>query len=153
MGFFGDFLSKKMKKAVSDVVGTAVEGVYHANGFAGENSHDADDACRGEADLRKRIETIVATEWPDYELRRNVPSSEFGASEGARKEYSYGIYRNGIVVAMIMLLDGNNEYRLKEVRLAQQACKDQRIPYMNFMTYMANHRSYISKRFKDEIIG
>ena len=112
-----------------------------------------DTCCKGEADLRKRIEEIVATEWPDYELRKNVPSGVCGACQGARKEYTYGIYRNGMPIAMIMFLRGNNEYRLKEVRLAQQACIDQRIPYMNFMTYMANRRSYISERLKKEISG
>lgn len=155
-------LNSLIRKAVSTVVDSAVDSVM--KNVPGKDSSGArssatakrgagDEYCRGESDLRGRIESIVAEEWPGYELRKNVSGREMLAQNGASEFYSYGIYHDGVPVAMIMLLRDNNAYRRREIRLAQQACEEQKIPYMNFMMYMANYRSYISERLKKNIKG
>lgn len=164
MGLLGNLLGK----VVSTVVDSAVDGVKKSISPSGNDGggiapagtgsaskkYDAEDGhCKGEGELRERIEAVVAAEWPGYELRRNVPSSEMSAEPRARKFYTYGIYHSGAPVAMIMFLEDNVAYRRREVRLAQRACEGQGVPYMNFMTYMANHRAYISKRFRENIKG
>lgn len=155
-------LNSLIRKAVSTVVDSAVDGVMKnvsgkdgggAMSSAASKRGAGDEYCRGESDLRGRIESIVAEEWPGYELRKDVSSKEMLAQAGASEFYSYGIYRDGVPVAMIMLLRDNNAYRRREIRLAQRACEEQKIPYMNFMTYMANYRSYISERLRKNIKG
>lgn len=155
-------LNSLIRKAVSTMVDSAVDSVMKnvpGKDSGGTTSPAAskrdvgDEYCRGESDLRGRIESIVAEEWPGYELRKNVSSREMLAQNGASEFYSYGIYHDGVPVAMIMLLRDNNAYRRREIRLAQRACEEQKIPYMNFMTYMANYRSYISGRLRKNIKG
>lgn len=109
--------------------------------------------CCGEAELRRRIEKIIAEEWPGYELRKDVPSSVMGAPMGARAFYSYGIYWGESPKAMIMILNNNNAYCRKDVRLARMACEQKKVPYMNFMDYMENRPEYISQRFRENIAG
>lgn len=148
------FLNSLIRKTVSNMVDSAVDDVLKNVPGKGSGKRDAgDEYCRGESDLRGRIESIVAEEWPGYELRKNVSSREMLAQNGASRFYSYGIYHDGVPVAMIMLLHDSNAYRRREIRLARQACEEQRIPYMNFMTYMANYRSYISERLRKNIKG
>lgn len=159
VGLLGNLLGK----VVSTVVDSAVDGVMKSVNPSGKDGggtapaaskYDAEDGhCRGEGELRERIEAVVAAEWPGYELRKDVPSSEMSALDGARKFYTYGIYRDGVPVAMILFLSNRNDYRRREVLLMQRACEKQGVPYMNFMTYMANHRAYISKRFRENIKG
>lgn len=155
-------LNSLIRKAVSTMVDSAVDSVMknvHGKDSSGTTSSATakrgagDEYCRGESDLRGRIESIVAEEWPGYELRKNVSSKEMLAQDGASEFYSYGIYHDGVPVAMIMLLNENNAYRRRKVRLAQRACEEQKVPYMNFMTYMANYRSYISERLRKNIKG
>lgn len=107
--------------------------------------------CSGEQELRRRIEKIIAEEWPGYELRKNVPSGVMEAPSDAREFYSYGVYRDNVPKAMIMILKDNNAYCRRDVRLARMACELKKIPYMNFMDYMENRPEYISQRFRENI--
>ncbi len=153
MGFWG----KLFKRADDRNSGRSKSGadLRTADSYRAERQSDTfqREEVEGEEGLRERLESVVAEEWPGYELRKNVPSSEMGAQKEAKKYYSYGIYHNGIPVAMIMLIENNNGYRLKGVRLAREACGERRVPYMNFMTYMSNHREYISERLRKNIKG
>lgn len=160
MGFLDSLLRKEVRKVISAAVDTVVDDALKDmkdNGSAASPAQTAacgeDGYCRGEQDLRNRIETVIAEEWQGYELKKDVPSSVAGAPEKARKTFTYGIYHDKVPVAMIQILNDKNEYKKLSVRLAQQACADSKIPYMNFMSYMANHREYISKRFQETIKG
>ena len=107
--------------------------------------------CSGEGLLRRRIEEIAAREKPEYELRQRVPSSQVGAPRGAEPYFDYGFYQNGILVAVIQILDSNNAYCRRSVRLAQQACEDRQVAYMNLMSYMTNRPEYIAKRLRENL--
>lgn len=107
--------------------------------------------CSGEGLLRRRIEEIAAREKPEYELRQRVPSSQVGAPKGSEPYFDYGFYQDGILVAVIQILDDNNAYCRKSVRLAQQACEDRQVAYMNLMSYMTNRPEYIAKRLRENL--
>lgn len=173
MGFLDNLISRETRRAVYSVVDSAVDKVVNAakqNISNNQSNNDPDNSASayqysqqpdmtasvsaggsGEAELRRRIEHIVATEWQDYELRSDIPASIFNAKPDA-SNYSYGIYHNGIPVAMIMII-GHNRYTNRDIRHAQRACEAQNIPYMNFMHYMQNKPEYISGRFRDTIRG
>lgn len=157
------FLDSMLRRAVSRAVDTAVDSVMDSvlgkkeqttvNVSAGTDSTAKENAaatkrenCSGERLLRQRIEEIAAKEKPEYELRQKVSTSEVNAPKGAKPFFDYGFYRDGALVAAIMILDNNNAYCRRNVRLAQQACRDQRVGYMNFMSYMMNRPEYISKQ-------
>ena len=102
--------------------------------------------CSGERLLRQRIEEAAACEIPEYELRRQISNSEVDAPAGAKPYFSYGFYRDGALVAVIQILTDNNAYCRRSVRLAQKACEDRQVAYMNFMSYMTNRPEYIAER-------
>ncbi|MCM1064296.1 MAG: hypothetical protein NC420_07460 [Eubacterium sp.] len=119
---------------------------------ARENASETRERNRsGERLLRQRIEEAAAREKPEYELRRNVSSREVGAPQDAEPTFDYGFYKNGILAAVIMILDDGNGYRRRSVRLAQMACGQRGVTYMNFMSYMMNRPEYISQRLQQNL--
>lgn len=162
------FLDRLVRRVVNTAVDAAVDNVMDS--VLGKNEPGAAKAPAGKGNtarenraatkqennsgerlLRQRIEEIAAREQPGYELRQRVPSSEVAAPEGAREFFDYGFYQNGMLVAVIMILEHSNAYNLKEVRLAQQACHERQVEYMNFMSYMMNRPEYISQRLKEHL--
>lgn len=171
MGFLDNLLRREVRKVISNAVDTVVDdtlknafgkdgesSVANAGGSTSGSSPEKENReatkltnCSGEELLRRRIEEIAARDWSDYELRRQVPSSEVNAPEGAEPFFEYGFYRGGALVAVIKILNDNNAYCRKSVRLAQAACRGQNVKYMNFMSYMMNRPEYIAKRFAENI--
>lgn len=171
MGFLDNLLRREVRKVISNAVDTVVDdtlknafgkdgesSVANAGGSTSGSSPEKENReatkltnCSGEELLRRRIEEIAASDWSDYELRKQVPSSEVNAPEGAEPFFEYGFYRGGALVAVIKILNDNNAYCRKSVRLAQAACRGQNVKYMNFMSYMMNRPEYIAKRFAENI--
>lgn len=171
MGFLDNLLRREVRKVISNAVDTVVDdtlknafgkdggsSVANAGGSTSGSSPEKENReatkltnCSGEELLRRRIEEIAARDWSDYELRRQVPSSEVNAPEGSEPFFEYGFYQGGALVAVIKILNDNNAYCRRSVRLAQAACRGQNVKYMNFMSYMMNRPEYIAKRFADNI--
>ncbi|MBE5895686.1 MAG: hypothetical protein IJZ00_04935 [Lachnospiraceae bacterium] len=170
MGLF-DFLNAKNLKAVADVledaVTNAVEQVTESvENQTRQNNTNAGNAsakgasstagkkslpASGEKVLRTRLEKIIAEQWDGYELRKDVAAAEMQAEEGAM-DYSYGLYQNGVPKAMFMINTNRTMYNSRRVVLAQKACNDMRVPYMNFMSHLPNTEEYISQRLKKMIV-
>lgn len=172
MGFLDNLFRGEVRKIISNAVDTVVDDVLKntigndgdnsgaGNGAAQTNADSVEkenrnatgsEECSGEGLLSKRIEEIAARDWSDYELRKQVPSSEVNAPEGAEAFFDYGFYQGGALVAVIKILNDNNAYCRKSVRLAQDACRGQNVRYMNFMSYMMNRPEYIAERLKKTI--
>lgn len=161
MGFLDNLIRRETRRAVYSVVDSAVDKVVNAakqsisNDQNGQQPVNMDISLSGgsqEAELRRRIEQIIATEWQDYELRADIPASSISSGYPYASNYSYGLYHNGLPVAMIMII-GHNRYTNRDIRQAQHACEAQNIPYMNFMYYMQNKPEYISERLRNTIRG
>lgn len=179
MGFLDNLLRREVRKVISNAVDTVVDDTLkNAFGKDGGNSGTGNGAASvgnsaahydtanvrkenrkatgsdgnsGESLLGKRIEEIAAREWPEYELRKQIPSSQVEAPEGAEPFFEYGFYRDGKLVAVIKFLGDNNAYCRKSVRLARQACKEHQVAYLHFMSYMMNRPDYIAERLRKEI--
>lgn len=163
MGFLDSLLKRETRRAISKMVGNAVDNVFDNlndtinskmgnNGVAaGTAANDPDEeSCYYEKSVVcARIEKVAAEEWAGYELRKNISAAEMGAEAGA-KDYTYGLYLNGVPMAMILILDAD-EYRLKRVRLAHQACRDKGVFCMNLMLQLPNRRSYISEMLRKNV--
>lgn len=164
MGFLDNLLRRVVNTAVDATVENVADTVFGKKeqptvrvstgraDTAKENAAATKQAnCSGEHLLRQRIEEAAAREKPEYELRREVSSKEVNAPEGAEPLFDYGFYQNGLLVAVIMILDGNNDYRCSSICLAQQACFEHQVKYMNFMSYMMNRPEYISQRLAQNL--
>ncbi len=158
MGFLDNLLKGEVKKAVGNLVGAAINETlnnnttYNSQPERSFSNTSTSKKKNEEADLRAKLESIIASEYTEYELRREIPASEIGADLGA-KSYSYGLYLNGSPKAFIMIMKDRNHYRSLEVRLAQDAAYAGGIPYMNFMKHLPNEVSYISDRLRKNIFG
>lgn len=145
MGFFDSLFKKEARKLVSNMVDKAVDNV--SDKITGK---DRGTKLVGMAGLKARLEQVVANDYPTYELRKNVPASEMFAESGAI-DYSYGIYKDGVAVALINVIDNRNEYSRKCNRLAKEAAQFRGVPHMNFFSHLPNETSYISERLRKEI--
>lgn len=168
MGFLDNLLKKEAQKFVSNVVDTVSEklDMNFGRGTAGQSSVSAQSAQRSsgvqkagtykagmdEQGLRQRLEGVIAQEWSDYELRREVPTAEIGAEAGAR-DISYGLYQDGKLRAVMMVLTNRNHYKRSDVLKVDEACRRNNIPYMNFMAHLPNRTDYISERLRNNIAG
>lgn len=173
MGFLTNLLKSEARKIVSDVVdnvvdntlGQAVRGQENqttatTSATAGNTISNSGKAAvagaskaaqgSGEAGLRTNLESVLNSEWSDFELRREVPASELGAPERARA-YSYGLYKNGQPKAMFLVVTDKNHHLNSATRQAQTACKAKGIPCMNFFSHLPNTTEYISQRLRENI--
>lgn len=168
MGFLDKLLKSKARELVSNVVGNAVDDVINNlsnNGDAstGANANtasaavrtntinaDEEDCCYDKNLVCARIEDVAATEWAGYELRTNISAYEIGAEDGAR-DYTYGLYLDGMPKAMIIVLEEPAHYRKKDTRLAHEACQARGVFCMNLMLHLPNRRSYISEQLRKNV--
>lgn len=170
MGFLDKILNKEAKKLISNVVDNMVDTVVDsardvlnqssgssrpqnedkAYTKAGAADQNEEDCCYSEAVVSKRIEKIIADNFSNCELRKEISSKEIGADDIAWN-YTYGVYRDGSAVAMINILDNPNDYRKKIVLQSKAACKEHGIGYVHFLLHLPNRSSYISERLKEII--
>jgi hypothetical protein len=87
---------------------------------------------------------ILASEFAQYQVRENVPVSEFG---GEGRPYEFALLQEGKIVAFIMLTKMNGA-SCKLYRNSADKAKELGIPFINFYTHMYNKRSYVINRIK-----
>ncbi len=104
----------------------------------------------GERLLHERLEQVFANEWQDYTVCRNVAPSYLYAPDNA-KHYDYVLYRNNIPVIAILAITSPSHSIPKKARLAKEACMEQNIPCLYFMSHLPNELSYISNRLRQSI--
>lgn len=176
MGFLDNLFKKETRKIISGVVDSVVDNVMDSvkGSIRGNNSDAAaesspnvsikingrvvteknrenetgdDEHCGYDEDVvRRRIEKVAAEDWPGYELRRNIPATEFGA-DGNAHSFDYGLYLDGQPKVMIMLLE-QYQYRNRSVQLAHAACRNQGVGSFHLLMHLPNRKTYIADRVK-----
>ncbi len=125
-----------------------------SGGGAGRGFEVSEDeeSCYGDTDLiEKRIRKVLTENFCGYELRKDVDAASVGMS-GSTWTYSYGIFRDGMVVGMVNILSNPNDYKKKMVLQSKQACADQRIGYVHFLSHLPNRYSYIENQIKKNLV-
>lgn len=172
MGFLTNLLKNEAKKIVSDVVDNVVDNTLGQAVRGQENQSTATTSATasttsnsgkaaaagtskaavgsGESGLRTNLESVLSSEWSDFEVRREIPASGLGAPERARA-YSYGLYKNGQPKAMFLVVTDKYHHLNGAARQAQTACKAKGIPCMNFFSHLPNTTEYISQRLGENI--
>ncbi len=172
MGFLDKLLKKEAGKIISGVVDQVMDNVMDSAkevlnqaGFGEGASETApqmgagagkgftvsldEEHCGGDAEvIEGRIYKVLAKDFADCEIRKNVKSESIGIFEPAYT-YTYGIYRDNVAVAMINVLDNPNDYKKKSVLQSKQACADRSISYVHFLQHLPNRYSYIEKQIKN----
>ncbi len=163
MGFLERIVKRQVRRIVNNAVdemvdntiGAAIRGDFGQNGREGTQnfaySSNPSVAKRssgpsGEKVLRQRLEEVFRTDYPDYEVRKNLDAGVYGA-----KKYSYGLYYNGIPRMMIMVLSDGRRNITKEVRLAQEASASYGVPYLNFFAHLPNEVDYVRNRIRENM--
>lgn len=176
MGFLDNLLNREARKIITSVVDSVADNVVDkakdALNQSGVNdkllktapnpgqpkaqmktatvNSDEEDCNNKASVVHKRIEKIIAENFSDCELKEKISSEEIGAGYISWK-YTYGVYRDGNVVAMINVLDNPNDYKRKIVLQSKEACRDHGIGYVHFLLHLPNRSSYILERLKETI--
>ena len=89
---------------------------------------------------------ILASEFPEYEVRRDVPPSALCVgAEGTSIDFV--LYQGGTPVAAIPLTPHNGD-RNQGFYGMKQACCDAGVPFINFYRHMPNTRDYVVARIR-----
>ena len=166
MGFFGNLIRNQVGKMVSNAVddaldrtvGSAIRDKLGQNGHEGTQNFSSSTSSSksmkvkpgkgsGEKELRRRLEEVFAEEFMGYEVRKDLQAGINGA-----KNYSYGLYLNGMPRAMIMVCNNGVHHSIKSERLAEQASLSYGVPYMNFFAHLPNEKAYIVERLKSNVL-
>lgn len=173
MGFFDKLLnSKEAKKLVGsvvdnvlDYVGESAKDVLNPNSGSSKpqtghaqaartqtaaSDPDEKDCGNKASVVSARIQKIIADKFSGCELRENISAREIGVDDISWK-YTYGVYRDGVAVAMINLLDNPNDYKRKSVLQSKAACRGKGIGYVHFLLHLPNRSSYISEKLTEII--
>ena len=145
MGLF-DRIAKSL---ANEVVGNIVKNAT-GNTSSGTNQNTASGApasvnqvnAVGQTNVKAYFAEILASKFSQYQVRENVPLSEFGA-EG--RPYDFGLYQNGQLVGVVVLV-GHNKVRNHPYWNSEKKAKELNIPFINFYTHMTNERGFVINR-------
>ena len=87
---------------------------------------------------------ILASEFGEYQVRRDVPLSEFG---GEGRPYDFGLFKDGKLAAVIVLV-GKNGVRNHPYWNSEKLAASMSVPFINFYTHMPNERNFVIDRIK-----
>lgn len=144
MGFFTNLLKGGAKDLVSNMMDKAVDGVKENKQINKVFQINPNLQAKGEVGLRARFEQVVAANFPIYELKKDVASSDPEAVA-----YSYVLYLKGQAAAYINVISDRNLYKKPAYRKAKEAAVNSGVPHMNFFSHMPNEMDYIIKRLKE----
>lgn len=116
------------------------------------------------------FDRILADEFPQYEVRRNVPVTDlvgdandwfllyptrpmqtYKAEWG--QPYTFVLYRGTVPAGVVMLGGGHTHDKNVKYLISRMYCKKLGIPYINFYLQMENERNYVIERIKDLMLG
>lgn len=117
------------------------------------------------ADPNAYFAGILATEFPQYSVKRNVPVTDLAGfvsnecqlyktrpSQSYKAEwgepYTFVLYQGGAPVGIVMLGAGSSHHKNVKYLVARMFAKKMGLPYINFYTQMDNERTYVVKRIK-----
>ena len=118
------------------------------------------------AETRAYYRDILKAEFPQYELREDVPVTSVRGSETLVEEkfwkemprkhykpeegrpYDFGMYMGGELKAVVSLGQGSSHDIKKEYLVSRAYARKAGIPYINFYTQFANRKPYVVDRVR-----
>ena len=113
---------------------------------------------------------ILATEFPQYSVKRNVPVTDLAGFDSEEcqlyetrpvqsykaewgKPYTFVLYRGEKPAGVVMLGGGHSHDKNVKYLISRMYCKKLGMPYINFYLQMENERNYVIERIKDLMLG
>ena len=147
MGLFDSLLRMGVKKIVNDALDKAFDSTGETSG--NRSAHTPVSTQRysaPEKSVEERIESVCSSNYPEYTLEKNVPSSRYGGSPQAY-DFTCLLCKDGSPHLAMLILTDHSDYRRKSVRLAHEDCEQIiRIHCLNFMEYLPTTEEYITER-------
>jgi hypothetical protein len=85
---------------------------------------------------------ILSSEFSQYEVRENVPLSEFG---GEGRAFDFALFEGGQIVAVVIMAK-KNRVRNHHFWNSEKKAKELGVPFINFYTHMENEKDYVINR-------
>ena len=99
-------------------------------------------AAPAQTNVRAYFAEILASAFGSYQVRENVPLSEFGAQG---RPYDFALYQNGGLAAVVVLAE-HNRTRNHPYWNSEKKAKEMGVPFINFYTHMPNERGFVINR-------
>ena len=120
MGLLGDLLKKEAKKMLSEAVADRSRNSHQSGTSQNRQAAARSDRSSGQNEedwesVTDRIRRVIAENYAGYEVREQVPATEFGGTRDIRT-YDFVLYSAGAAKLTILVLAGGSDYRTKAVK-------------------------------------
>ena len=99
-----------------------------------------------ELDCRTKILEVLATDFPEYEVREDISPKTLGGT-GKFMNYTLGLYKEGSPKLFIMLI-GRATTRHREYRWSKEMAAKAGVEMINFIQHAPNRYWYIAERLR-----
>jgi len=145
MGFF----DKLVKGVVSEAIGNIIQNVTNSNNTdqsVNQNTNQNVNIHQSKptelVNIKAYFTEILESEFSQYQVRKSIPLSEFGA-EG--RSFDFGLYQNDRLVSVVVLAE-HNRTRNHSYWNSEKKAQELNIPFINFYTHMPNERGFVIDR-------
>lgn len=163
-GVAGDLVAKVQQAANAAMSGTTTESSQPHSGDRGSFVAPAAEApVRSEAESVSYFSGILASRFPQYTVRRNVPVTELAGNatdsfqlystrptQAYKAEwgepYTFVLSEGGVPKGIVMLGSGHSHDAKVKYLISRMYAKKLGLPYINFYTQMPNEEEYVVGR-------
>lgn len=165
-GVAGDLVAKVQQAANAAMSGTTSESSQpHSGGRGSFVAPAAEAPVRSEAESVSYFSGILASRFPQYSVRRNVPVTELAGdatdsfqlystrpTQAYKAEwgepYTFVLSEGGVPKGIVMLGSGHSHDAKVKYLISRMYAKKLGLPYINFYTQMPNERDYVVERIE-----
>ena len=148
MGLFDKLLGNAAKKAINDAI-DSVTGHSSTTPSAPAPQPQYTPAPQApvveELSLQQKLDKILASEFPSYQIQKDVDPRSMGSTDRNLIPYNYVISNAG-QVKLIIMLPGKNTCSTRGYRFAKAFAESRGITLINFLFESPNEESYIINR-------
>ena len=102
------------------------------------------DAALQDEDVEVKLRTVLAKEFPQYEVREQVSPTTLGGT-GKFLPYTFGVYENDRPKLFIMVV-GKNTCQHRDYRWSKEEAQKAGVTMINFVEAFDNYINYIIER-------
>ena len=154
-GVAGDLVAKVQQAANAAMSGTTSESSQpHSGGRGSFVAPAAEAPVRSEAESVSYFSGILASRFPQYTVRRNVPVTELAGNARPTQAYkaewgepyTFVLSEGGVPKGIVMLGSGHSHDAKVKYLISRMYAKKLGLPYINFYTQMPNEEEYVVSR-------
>ncbi|MBO4927903.1 MAG: hypothetical protein J5379_06610 [Clostridiales bacterium] len=149
MGLFDRLLGNAAKKAINEaidnVTGHHTTSTPSTPAYTPQSNYEPVPQDPVEIPVDQKLDKILTSEFPSYQVQKNVDPRSMGATDTHLIPYAYVISANG-QAKLIIMLPGKNTCSTRAYRFAKAFAESRGITLINFLLDSPNEESYIIGR-------